>query len=237
VDGVDSAKINRVKALAKSMLSKFAGFMEPQKFATADQLVDWHFKYRSDAEHINREGLQLAIRLLRQSPALILETGTSAWGTDSSRLWDAYVRSFGGEFWTCDIRPEPSRRLGRMSRDCHFVVGDSVEFLSEWASNPKAPSADLVYLDSWDVDLNDPIPCMDHCVLEFNQVLRLTGSGSMVVIDDTPAVPDLYPEPDLAHRYFEETGLVPGKGAKVLDGLPPDFEVLYHHYNVVLRRI
>jgi hypothetical protein len=48
--------------------------------------------------------MRQAIHLLGQSPSVILETGMSAWGTNSSLLFDDYVCCFGGEFFTVDIR-------------------------------------------------------------------------------------------------------------------------------------
>ncbi len=46
--------------------------------------------------------MKVAIELLGDRPARILETGSSAWGTNSSLLFDSYVHRFGGEFYTID---------------------------------------------------------------------------------------------------------------------------------------
>ena len=59
-----------------------------------------------------------------------VETGTSAWGTDSTRLWDNYVTHYGGSFHSVDIRSEPARRLkGQVGKRTRLVTSDSVNFL------------------------------------------------------------------------------------------------------------
>lgn len=51
--------------------------------------------------------MKKAIGSLHESPSTIIETGSSAWGTDSSVMFDSFVQSFGGEFLSVDIRLEP----------------------------------------------------------------------------------------------------------------------------------
>ena len=76
-------------------------------------------------------GFRLALRLLAGRPARIVETGTSAWGVDSTLLFDSYVRHFGGRFDSVDLRALPSDRLRPVVGPAtHLHVGDSVEFLS-----------------------------------------------------------------------------------------------------------
>lgn len=58
-------------------------------------------------------------------------------------------------------------------------VSDSVKFLEEYNGSPN-----LVHLDSWDLDLTNPVPSMLHGWLEFVAIKDKMPSGSIVIIDD-----------------------------------------------------
>ena len=75
----------RLKTLIWSILWKF------KKFDSVDNLVKAHFTRWSDPAHQNREGLSMALNSLPVGRITIVETGTSAYGTDSSRLFDSFV--------------------------------------------------------------------------------------------------------------------------------------------------
>lgn len=210
----------------------------PIRFRSSDALCAWHFWLFSSPGHLNRAGLALALRCLAHQPARILETGTSAWGTDSTRLWSAYVRRFGGELWSVDLRPDAAERLGYLGPRVHLVTGDSVEFISDLARSNADPFV-LVYLDSWDVDWQDPLPAARHGLREWHALQPLLTGGSVIVVDDTPATIARVPDQGVAEafRFQEEFGVLPGKGALILRDIRdrPDLEVLHHDYNLVLR--
>ena len=56
---------------------------------------------------------------------------------------------------------------------------DSVEFLSSYKGSPN-----LVHLDSWDLDLTNPVPSMLHGWLEFDAIKDKMPSGSILIVDD-----------------------------------------------------
>lgn len=86
-----------------------------------------------------------------------------------------------------------------------------------------------------DLELDNPEPAMQHGVLEFNAVHPLLGTGSILVVDDTPI--EFFLFGDLNWKHFRDDGFVPGKGALILRSpLIAQYEVLYHHYNLVLRK-
>lgn len=60
----------------------------------------------------------------------------------------------------------------------HYIK-DSIEFLKEYSGCPN-----LVHLDSYDLDLTNPVKSMLHCWLEFEAVRDKMPSGSIIVIDD-----------------------------------------------------
>ena len=58
-------------------------------------------------------------------------------------------------------------------------VSDSVEFLESYQGTPN-----LVHLDSWDLDLTNPVPSMLHGWLEFVAIKDKMSSGSIILVDD-----------------------------------------------------
>jgi len=210
-----------------------------KKFSDVDSLVDAHFARWSEIGHQNRSGLQIALQNIDKRNASIVETGTSAYGTDSSRLFDSFVRSFGGKFFSVDINKYPSNRLKfAKSRNTKFFVMDSVDFLSNLEQLTAVGKVNLFYLDSWDVDWANPLASAEHGRKEMKAIKHHLSQGTILVIDDTPASIEWIPEEGkaAANRFKEEFGVLPGKGAffrEVLSGL--EFSILHHDYNLVLK--
>jgi hypothetical protein len=126
---------------------------------STETLVDAHFKLIGQSDHMCRPTLTRALLQLRRQPATIIETGSSAWGTNSSILFDAYVRRFGGSFETVDIRSRPMLELrDKLSSKSQAYCSDSVSFLDNWALKNKDAIVNLAYLDSWDLSAHDPWP-------------------------------------------------------------------------------
>jgi len=61
----------------------------------------------------------------------------------------------------------------------HHYVNDSVNFLKETEIIPN-----LVHLDSWDVDLKNPLPCALHGWREFEAIENKMPIGSILIVDD-----------------------------------------------------
>lgn len=180
-----------------------------------DHLVDRHFSRWSDSNHINKESLRNTLNLLDGREAVILETGSSAWGTKSSQLFDSYVEQFGGTFATVDIRLGPLVALRKaLSSRSSLTVMDSVAFLDRWVRRNPSRTVDLVYLDSWDLDVDDPWPSAVHGLKELTAVLPALRSGSLLLVDDSPANLDLFSEEQRhgAASFLERHGRLPGKG-------------------------
>jgi hypothetical protein len=210
------------------------------RFGSPDELVRAHFDTWSDPSHVNFSSLRDTLSMLDGRPSLILETGSSAWGTDSSRLFDAYVASFGGEFHTVDIRMEPMFKLGgSLTAGSSLTCDDSVRFLRRWVEENPGRQVDLVYLDSWDLDVHDPVPAATHGLEEFLAIAPALGEGSLLLIDDTPADPDWLPIEwrEAARDFQAESGMVPGKGMLVDRYLSDRGAVtkVHHRYQVLYR--
>jgi hypothetical protein len=121
---------------------------------------------------------------------LIVETGClripGNWQGDgqSTFQFDAYVRSNGGHLVSIDILPESIDTARRAcSSAANLVCNDSVAALYALSRLLPGPAA-LVYLDSYDLDLADPMPSAIHHALELAAVRPLLGPGSLVCIDD-----------------------------------------------------
>lgn len=129
-------------------------------------------------------------------PVVIVETGATRevdnWAGDgqSTRVWDAIVTTVGGEVWTCDIDGEAvdvTRSLVSARVQVHH--GDSLAWLprvSEYVVN-KFGQVDLLYLDSYDIDWDNPRPSIDHHRAELDAAWGMLGPGSIVAVDDNRA--------------------------------------------------
>jgi hypothetical protein len=197
-------------------------------------LAENHFKFWSTLNHVNYEAFRVIENLMGQKPHKIVETGTSAWGTESTRFWDAYIRKYGGEFWSVDNRDEPRKRLRmQTSKRTHLVVDDSVNFLS----SKEAQNATVLFLDSWDVDWANPQPAAIHGMKEFQAVAANLGPGTIMIVDDTPCelsyIPNQYV--DTARDFLANEGVLPGKGAYIVQELSKanSASKIYHAYNII----
>lgn len=214
---------------------------EPDLAAYQDPvaLVTDHFKLRGLQKHLNFTSLRDLLVLMGGRPQTILETGMSAWGPDSTRLFDAYVQSFGGRLWSVDVRPEPIERLTPLvGRATTLVCDDSVAFLGQWVEEHPGEHADVVYLDSWDVDFDAPLPAANHCLREIEAITPGLRSGTLLLIDDSPgAIEDIPGEATEVYReYHSAYGAWPGKGMlaqQVL--LERGAELVHHRYQALYR--
>ncbi len=205
-----------------------------------EALVREHFATHSDPSHMNFISLQEAISILGGRPSWIIETGSSAWGTDSSRLFDSYVATFGGRFWSVDLRLEPMLKLRkRLSKSSSMSCDDSVRFLKRWVDKYSAHRVDLVYLDSWDLDVRDPMPAAIHGLKEFLAIAPALRDGSLLLVDDTPTGADWFAAPvrESAAKFQATHGLVPGKGMLIDLCLRerPGVAKIGHRYQVLYR--
>lgn len=183
-------------------------------------LTNDHFQSIGSPEHICRPTMEMALEMLRESPSEIIETGAAAWGTKSTLLFDSYVNSFGGHLMSVDIRVEPLYTLTRIcSQATKIFCDDSLAFLR---SIDRTRKYDLFYLDSFDVNLYDPVPSMVHGLHEFLIILPILKKyGGLLLIDDTPESCDVWGEVvnsevlDRIKDFKRIYNIVPGKGALV----------------------
>lgn len=190
-----------------------------KKYEETEILELNHFTELNALEHPCRHTMVSALKRLNKKEALILETGSSAWGTNSSLLFDSYINSFGGTFETVDLRIQPLINLRKKCTPKTILhCDDSVIFLKKWSLKNPNRKIDLLYLDSWDVDWSNPNASAIHGLAEFLAVSNHLVKGSLLLIDDTPRDENNFLIPWEKNNYINykyKNGFYPGKGSLV----------------------
>jgi FkbM family methyltransferase len=129
-------------------------------------------------------------------PVTIVETGCvreeDGWDGDgqSTILFDKYALFHPGSVvFSVDINPAATALCRSLvGPQVHIHTGDSVAFLKSLTDDPppEIESIDLLYLDSYDVDLHDPLPSAIHTLKELVAIVPLLSAEGLVVVDDSP---------------------------------------------------
>jgi len=120
----------------------------------------------------------------------IVETGCMRkldnWEGDgqSTVIWDSYIQWHTGSFTTIDTDQDAIELVRTTLKNSGSVVSDSVLELSK-----PGPVIDMLYLDSFDVDMANAGPAAMHCLFEFCAARPRLRPGSIVFIDDSPMGP------------------------------------------------
>ncbi len=98
-------------------------------------------------------------------------------------MFDALVNTCGGTVYTVDISEEAIETTrGLVSNKVILAQTDSVYWLSQFGQ-----PIDLLYLDSYDLDISDPWPSVKHHFFELTAASKNLHAGSIVCVDDTYA--------------------------------------------------
>ncbi len=121
---------------------------------------------------------------------LVVETGClrvpGNWEGDgqSTFMFDALVRSCGGALFSIDVSNESVDSARRVcSSATQLIENHSVSALHALAGIV-SKQIDLLYLDSFDLDPENPLPSAIHHALELTAVRPLIGRGTVVCVDD-----------------------------------------------------
>lgn len=135
---------------------------------------------------------------------IIVETGCLRMKNDftagaSTMIFDQMAAEAGGQFISIDINPDHvALARGELRHPSSEVIcGDSVKVLE----NLKCP-IDLLYLDSYDLDLNNQHPSALHHLHELAMAWKNLRRPAMVAVDDNFS--GLYRP--LEHRYAGSKG-------------------------------
>ena len=125
----------------------------------------------------------------RKPPYTIIETGCvrdpTSWSDGmSTRIFDAFVHLHGGQVISIDNNESNCRVARSVTNGCTRVVhADSITGLQRLVAESPELRPDLVYLDSVDVDWNQPHVSALHHLQELCAAMPLIN-GCLVMIDD-----------------------------------------------------
>jgi hypothetical protein len=135
------------------------------------------------------EGIFRSLRGSNQN-LLVIETGCMRipgnWEGDgqSTFMLDALVSQCGGAFFSIDVTLESIDTARRAcSSTTNLILNDSVVALHS-LSQQITSKASLLYLDSFDFDIANPLPSAIHHILELTAARPLIASGTIVCVDD-----------------------------------------------------
>lgn len=151
------------------------------------------FLYRFDVAYAHKLGGRAATfrAVLREAThskvQTIVETGCTRkegnWDGDgqSTVILSEFAKWVRGSFYTVDLDNEAVELARKLCPSAGVNCGDSVEFLSKFKDQ-----IDLLYLDSFDLDMSNFHAAALHCMFEFCAALPKLHAGSIVFIDDSP---------------------------------------------------
>jgi hypothetical protein len=226
-------------AFVEPRLKRLAAGLTPDQIATL---------FGAELTHINYPTFKvLCERMARLERLSIVETGSSAYGTNSSALFARIVARCGGSFTTIDINPQATanalqlfRALGCTER-CTAICGDSVSTLRTLGQ-----TFNVAYLDSYDLTPDYFVQSEQHGLAEFQTLLEsrlLDAAESYILIDDTPRTIEIFASQvddyylHKAREHVVRYGRLPGKGALVAAAVrrSTGFEILSWEYQLLLR--
>lgn len=134
---------------------------------------------------------------LRNKPINILETGSSRisekWGAlydgGFTLLFSNYLkkRKFGGKLTTINNNKEHLEECKKLTKNnksvINYVYGNSIDIL-KLMSDEKIKNMDLFYLDSMDLDFNNPERSAEHHLKELKHIINRLRDDAIIVIDD-----------------------------------------------------
>ncbi len=154
-----------------------------------------------------REALHLQVKT-------IFETGcvrqADNWAGDgqSTRIWNTYAALTSGRFITCDINEENCRTAESICGKLTWYNMDSVKCLR---TDQLMSSIDLLYLDSYDLDMSNPHPAAMHALMELLSAMPRLHKGSIVFVDDSPMTPEFVVQGKGMYiaEYFKKLDVMP----------------------------
>jgi len=145
----------------------------------------------------------------------IIETGTmralGQWSDgQSTLLWNAFAEYLYPErrtarVFSIDINSDYLILVAEHAPYVNCLHGDSVRTLL--CINTILQHADLVYLDSYDLDPSNPMPSAIHHLMELTAIFRMLKTGCMVVVDD--CISDECGKHMLVKKFFDHIGIQP----------------------------
>jgi hypothetical protein len=196
------------------------------------------FSNKGNAKHLNYLTFK---KLFEHMDGLkepnIVETGIASFGTNSTYLFNEYVRKYGGRFWSVDINKNlVEMHQGNMCPATQLFCDDSVHFLTEWSKTNTF--ADVIYLDSYDLDFYNYEPSANHGLKEYKALQPVIKKNTLLLIDDTPQNPYWLDTRDKLFydmvEFYDIHNFLPGKGMYILNE-EKQANLLLHNYQVLYK--
>jgi hypothetical protein len=225
-------------------------FVEPRlkRFAQGLSSGQQLAMFQRELTHINYPTFRrLVEEMMSLGDVAILETGSSAYGTNSSALFAQLARALGGTFVTVDANPATAAGATELIAQlgcggvARAVCAESVAFLRQHAAR-----CNVVYLDSFDLVPDRFVESENHGWSEFKTLCErglLDSRGALILVDDTPRtleilatqVDDAYLAK--AREHLVRHNRLPGKGALIAQRVASDqrFELLAWEYQILFR--
>jgi hypothetical protein len=108
----------------------------------------------------------------------------------STLIFDDYVTTHGGTFYSVDNNTESVQFSKNNTKSAKVICSDSIKYLYQLNKElrEKNQYIDLLYLDSYDFDRDNPHPSSFHHLKEITAIIPSLRNGSMIVVDDNIAV-------------------------------------------------
>ncbi len=128
---------------------------------------------------------------LNKEKYFILETGMARQENNysgdgqSTILFDEYINYKDGVLYSVDIDQHAvDYSFNKVSKKTKLFCEDSVKFLYNLNNVDNLPKIDLLYLDSYDLNWNNPHPSAMHHVKELLSIIPKLSSNCLLVVDD-----------------------------------------------------
>lgn len=168
---------------------ELVGLPAPAPDLTFDELFRQHFRprlgKRADGfDVLFKSALSLGRRVLVVETGCLRVPGNWEGDGQSTFMFDALVRSCGGQLFSIDVSSESIDSARQVcSSATQLIENDSVSALHALAQIA-SKQIDVFYLDSFDLDPNNPLPSAIHHALELTAGRPLIGPGTLVCVDD-----------------------------------------------------
>lgn len=152
---------------------------------------------------------------------LMVETGCyrgNGGDGGSTKIFALLAREIGADFTSVDL-DEEHVKLARqfltpeLLKKANIVVDDSVHYLSV-----NQRQINILYLDSYDYNAGDPLPCQMHQLAEFGAAYGKLSEHCLVLLDDN--VEGTGGKTKLAAQFIESKG----------------FTKIYENYQIIFTR-
>lgn len=130
-------------------------------------------------------------KISSKSNPLILETGCVRQPEDfgagmSTVIFDKYIEQNGRQCYSVDINPNNVKLAREITNNVNLTCSDSISFLFKINHELRYQGryVDLLYLDSFDFDENNPHPSAMHHIMELLCIWPSCKTGTIIAVDD-----------------------------------------------------